>query len=63
MALLEFRARLDYDPYGAFSNWNPDDDDPCIWFSVHCVDGEVQYLDLNGLSFVGELAPDLGKLM
>ncbi|KAF5944551.1 hypothetical protein HYC85_018628 [Camellia sinensis] len=40
----------------------PDDDDSCMWFGVHCVDGEVQYLDLNGLSLAGELAPDLGKL-
>lgn len=62
LALLEFRARVDYDPYSAFSNWNPDDDDSCMWFGVHCVDGEVQYLDLNGLSLAGELAPDLGKL-
>ncbi|KAI7999581.1 Protein MALE DISCOVERER 1 [Camellia lanceoleosa] len=62
LALLEFRARVDYDPYSAFSNWNPDDDDSCMWFGVHCVDGEVQYLDLNGLSLAGELSPDLGKL-
>ncbi|GMP81470.1 hypothetical protein CsSME_00036169 [Camellia sinensis var. sinensis] len=32
LALLEFRARVDYDPYGAFSNWNPNDDDPCMLF-------------------------------
>ncbi|KAI8001451.1 Protein MALE DISCOVERER 1 [Camellia lanceoleosa] len=62
LALLEFRARVDYDPYSAFSNWNPDDDDSCMWFGVHYVDGEVQYLDLNGLSLAGELSPDLGKL-
>ncbi|KAH7856321.1 hypothetical protein Vadar_000055 [Vaccinium darrowii] len=62
LALLEFRARVDYDPYGAFANWNQIDNDPCMWFGVHCVDGKVEKLDLNGLYLEGELAPDLGRL-
>ncbi|XP_052183464.1 protein MALE DISCOVERER 2-like [Diospyros lotus] len=62
LALLELYARVNYDPYGAFANWNPDDNDPCMWFGVYCVDGKVQKLDLDGLSLEGELAPDLGKL-
>ncbi|KAA8515098.1 hypothetical protein F0562_018115 [Nyssa sinensis] len=62
LALFDFRARVDYDPYGAFANWNPNDNDPCMWSGVHCVDGKVQILDLNGLSLGGLLAPELGNL-
>ncbi|KAI8525702.1 hypothetical protein RHMOL_Rhmol13G0250000 [Rhododendron molle] len=62
LALLEFRGRVAYDPYGAFDNWNPEDNDPCMWLGVHCVDGKLQILDLNGLSLEGELVPELGKL-
>uniref|UniRef100_A0A5B6ZGB5 Putative LRR receptor-like serine/threonine-protein kinase MRH1 n=1 Tax=Davidia involucrata TaxID=16924 RepID=A0A5B6ZGB5_DAVIN len=62
LALLELQARVDYDPFGAFANWNPNDTDPCMWSGVHCVDGKVQMLDLNGLSLGGALAPELGKL-
>ncbi|KAG5561906.1 hypothetical protein RHGRI_004823 [Rhododendron griersonianum] len=62
LALLEFRARVDYDPYGAFANWNRIDNDPCLWSGVYCVNGKVEKLDLNGLSLEGELATDLGKL-
>lgn len=42
--LLGFRARVETDPYGAFANWNDNDNNPCMWFGVHCVDGEVQML-------------------
>ncbi|KAF7840337.1 protein MALE DISCOVERER 2-like [Senna tora] len=62
LALLEFRDRITFDPYGALSNWNPNDCDPCEWLGVHCVDGKVQMLDLNTLSLEGTLAPELGKL-
>ena len=62
LALLEFRARIKCDPAFALENWNPNDCDPCHWFGVHCVDGKVQMLDLNGLSLEGTLAPELGKL-
>ncbi|KAA8519643.1 hypothetical protein F0562_013912 [Nyssa sinensis] len=62
LALFELRARVDYDPFGAFVNWNPNDNDACMWSGVHCVDGKVQMLDLNGLSLGGVLAPELGKL-
>lgn len=44
LALLEFRDRITYDPDGALANWNPNDCDPCKWFGVHCVNGEVQML-------------------
>lgn len=62
LALLEFRAGVDSDPYGAFSNWNSSDSDACLWLGVHCYDSKVQTLDLNGLSLEGILAPGLGKL-
>lgn len=44
LALLEFRGRVAYDPYGVFDNWNPKDNDPCKWSGVHCVDGKLQVL-------------------
>ena len=44
LALLEFRARIDSDPYGAFANWNSYDSTPCMWLGVHCVDSKVQML-------------------
>lgn len=62
LALLEFRAQVSHDPYGAFRTWNPDDHEPCSWSNVHCVDGNVQVLDLNGLSLEGVLAPEIGSL-
>ncbi|KAE8690474.1 putative LRR receptor-like serine/threonine-protein kinase [Hibiscus syriacus] len=62
LALLEFRARIDSDPYGAFANWNSNDSTPCFWWGIHCVDGKVQMLDLAALSLEGTLAPELGKL-
>ncbi|KAJ6893676.1 protein MALE DISCOVERER 2 isoform X1 [Populus alba x Populus x berolinensis] len=61
--LLKFRARVDFDPFGALANWNPNDIDPCSWTGVHCVAGKVQILDLSGLSLEGTLAPELGKLV
>nr|KYP50376.1 putative LRR receptor-like serine/threonine-protein kinase At5g45840 family [Cajanus cajan] len=60
--LLEFRARITYDPYNALANWNPNDCDPCEWFGVHCLDGKVKKLELKELSLEGTLAPELGKL-
>ncbi|KAL9691219.1 hypothetical protein QQ045_011638 [Rhodiola kirilowii] len=62
LALLEFRARVEFDPYGAFVSWKPDDINPCNWLGVFCVDGNVHMLNLNGLSIHGTLAPELGKL-
>ncbi|KAJ9567143.1 hypothetical protein OSB04_003109 [Centaurea solstitialis] len=63
LALLEFRAGVSRDPYGIFRTWNSDDHDPCSWSNVHCVDGNVQVLDLNGLSLEGVLAPEIGSLI
>lgn len=62
LALLDFRSRVEMDPYGAFENWDPNDDDPCGWSGVSCADGRVEMLDLKEKSLVGMLAPELGKL-
>lgn len=62
LALLEFRSGVVNDPNGAFGNWNSDDENPCNWLGVHCMDGKVETLHLNELSLGGVLAPELGKL-
>lgn len=62
VALLDLRAGVSHDPYGALTSWNPKDQDPCSWSNVLCVDGNVQVLVLNGLSLEGVLAPEIGKL-
>ncbi|KAI3805137.1 hypothetical protein L1987_27218 [Smallanthus sonchifolius] len=62
LALLDFRAGVSHDPSGTFTSWNPNDHDPCSWSNVHCVDGNVHVLDLNGLSLEGVLAPEIGNL-
>lgn len=63
VALLDLRAGVSHDPYGAFTSWNPNDEDPCSWSNVLCVDGNVQVLNLNGLSLEGVLAPEIGNLI
>ncbi|XP_076947488.1 protein MALE DISCOVERER 2-like isoform X2 [Bidens hawaiensis] len=62
LALLDFQAGVSHDPFGAFTSWNPNGHDPCSWSNVHCVDGNVHVLDLNGLSLEGVLAPEIGNL-
>ncbi|XP_047947841.1 protein MALE DISCOVERER 2-like isoform X1 [Salvia hispanica] len=62
LALFHFRAKLDFDPFGALANWNPDDRDPCMWSGIECVDGNVVLLDLNGHDLEGVLVPELGNL-
>ncbi|KAL1567415.1 protein MALE DISCOVERER 2-like [Salvia divinorum] len=61
-ALLQFRAKVDFDPSGALANWNPDDCGPCSWLGVHCLDGKVHMLDLNGRNLVGVLVPEFANL-
>ncbi|KAH6790292.1 hypothetical protein C2S51_005298 [Perilla frutescens var. frutescens] len=61
-ALFQFRAKLEFDPFGALANWNPDDCDPCMWSGIECLDGNVVVLDLNGHDLEGVLTPELGKL-
>ncbi|KAI5657366.1 hypothetical protein M9H77_26159 [Catharanthus roseus] len=62
LALLNFRARITSDPFGALVNWEPQDSDHCMWSGVKCVDDKVEILDLNGCSLEGTLAPELGDL-
>lgn len=63
MAMLAFRESVHMDPYNAFSNWNPYDEDPCKWRGVSCVNGKVISLELVDLSLRGILAPELGQLI
>ncbi|KAG8385433.1 hypothetical protein BUALT_Bualt03G0044800 [Buddleja alternifolia] len=62
LALFQFRAKVDFDPYGALANWNPDDCDPCMWCGVGCLEGNVVQLNLTGHDLEGVLAPELGNL-
>ncbi|KAL1096748.1 hypothetical protein V6Z11_D06G244000 [Gossypium hirsutum] len=62
LALLEFQARIDSDPYGAFANWNSNDTTPCMWYGVHCVDGNVQMLVLYRNRFSGVIPKEFGEL-
>ncbi|KAJ0080642.1 hypothetical protein Patl1_10500 [Pistacia atlantica] len=62
-ALWEFRTRVNWDPYGAFANWNQNDHNPCLWSGVHCLNDKVTMLDLKELCLEGTLAPELGMLI
>ncbi|XP_015873613.1 protein MALE DISCOVERER 2 isoform X2 [Ziziphus jujuba] len=62
LLLFAFRLKINSDPFGVLANWNPNDEGPCLWSGVHCVDGEVQMLNMTDLSLEGTLAPELGKL-
>ncbi|THU62039.1 hypothetical protein C4D60_Mb01t00960 [Musa balbisiana] len=62
LALLEFRSRVESDPFGALQNWNPSDDNPCKWTGVRCVDRKVITLSLKELSLHGILTLELEKL-
>ncbi|XP_065877784.1 protein MALE DISCOVERER 2-like isoform X2 [Euphorbia lathyris] len=63
LILLKFWERVSYDPVGALKDWNPMDNDPCLWPHVQCVEGKVQRLDFNELQMEGTLSPELGKLI
>ncbi|GAB4849382.1 hypothetical protein Ancab_004179 [Ancistrocladus abbreviatus] len=62
LALMEFRERIEDDPYGAFSSWNLNHTEPCLWLGVQCRDGKVQMLDLSGFALRGTLSSGLRKL-
>ncbi|KAM1108164.1 hypothetical protein ACFX2I_004867 [Malus domestica] len=62
LILLSFCENIKFDPFGALENWSPNDADPCLWNGVHCVDGNVQMLNLTDFSLEGTLVPELGKL-
>lgn len=42
--LLKFRTRVYSDPYDFLASWNPNDDHPCNWLGIQCVDGKVHML-------------------
>ncbi|KAK6124286.1 hypothetical protein DH2020_041977 [Rehmannia glutinosa] len=62
LALLQVRAKIVFDPFGALANWNANDCDPCMWSGVECLDSKVVMLNLTGRDLEGVLAPDLGNL-
>ncbi|GER24508.1 leucine-rich repeat protein kinase family protein, partial [Striga asiatica] len=62
LALLQFRANVASDSYGALTDWLPDDCDPCFWSGIECVDSKVVMLNLTGRNLEGALAPDIGSL-
>lgn len=43
IALLKFKERLVNDPFGGLSSWNDENGEvnPCSWFGVGCVSGQV----------------------
>ncbi|KAG9447885.1 hypothetical protein H6P81_014013 [Aristolochia fimbriata] len=62
IALLKFRSKIETDPYSSLANWNPYDVSPCSWAGVVCVDGHVHSLELQNLSLVGVISPEIGRL-
>ncbi|PIN18837.1 Serine/threonine protein kinase [Handroanthus impetiginosus] len=62
LALFQFQGKVNFDPYGALANWNPNDSDPCMWLGIECVGGEVVTLDLSGRDLGGILALELANL-
>ncbi|KAG6385303.1 hypothetical protein SASPL_154136 [Salvia splendens] len=46
-ALLQFRAKVNFDPSGALASWNPDDCSPCSWLGVHCLDERELALNIR----------------
>ncbi|XP_078168135.1 inactive receptor-like serine/threonine-protein kinase At2g40270 [Carex rostrata] len=62
LALLQFRSRVEVDPYGAMENWDPRDANPCNWNGIRCNNGQVILLNLENLSLEGTLASELVQL-
>jgi hypothetical protein len=62
LALLQFRSRVEGDPYGAMENWDPRDANPCKWNGIRCNNGKVILLNLENLSLKGTLASELAQL-
>ncbi|XP_019704719.1 protein MALE DISCOVERER 2 isoform X2 [Elaeis guineensis] len=62
LALLEFRSKVEADPYGALENWDPLADNPCDWSGVHCIDGKVEIFVLYKNNFSGAIPKEIGGL-
>ncbi|KAK6133521.1 hypothetical protein DH2020_032735 [Rehmannia glutinosa] len=60
--LLQFRAKVNFDPSGALANWDSNDCNPCAWSGVHCLDGKVHMLDLSKNHLSGTIPPEFGQL-
>lgn len=62
--LLRFRELVEFDPYGALSNWGKPGIDHCSWFGVDCSeDGRVVSLNLRDLCLQGRLTSEIRKLI
>ncbi|XP_020583206.1 inactive receptor-like serine/threonine-protein kinase At2g40270 [Phalaenopsis equestris] len=63
-ALLRFREEVEFDPFGALSNWGRPGVDHCFWFGVDCSeDGRVLSLILRDLCLQGRLTSEIRKLV
>lgn len=63
LALLEFMAKIDADPFGVLSSWNSSVHF-CQWYGVTCSrrHQRVTVLDLNSLKLAGTISPHIGNL-
>ncbi|XP_065637450.1 probable LRR receptor-like serine/threonine-protein kinase At3g47570 [Quercus suber] len=63
LALLEFRAKITYDPFGVMTSWN-DSIHFCQWRGVTCgrQHQRVIMLDLQSSKLVGSITPHVGNL-
>nr|XP_027090966.1 putative receptor-like protein kinase At3g47110 isoform X2 [Coffea arabica] len=63
VALLDFKSKIQHDPYGIMNSWN-DSHDFCSWKGVLCgrKHKRVTSIDLQSRGLVGFLSPFLGNL-
>uniref|UniRef100_A0A2N9HI82 Leucine-rich repeat-containing N-terminal plant-type domain-containing protein n=1 Tax=Fagus sylvatica TaxID=28930 RepID=A0A2N9HI82_FAGSY len=63
LALLEFKAKITHDPFGAMSSWN-DSIHFCQWQGVTCGcrHQRVIVLNLQSQKLVGSISPHVGNL-
>ncbi|XP_074339905.1 inactive receptor-like serine/threonine-protein kinase At2g40270 isoform X2 [Apium graveolens] len=64
VSLLKFKERVVSDPFGALLNWTEEDGviDPCLWFGVECLNGNVVILILRNNSFSGVIPEEVKEL-
>ncbi|XP_027093214.1 uncharacterized protein [Coffea arabica] len=62
VALLDFKSKIQHDPYGIMNSWN--DSDFCSWKGILCgrKHKRVTSIDLQSRGLVGFLSPFLGNL-
>lgn len=63
-ALLRFKEGIEFDPYGALSNWGRPGVDHCVWYGVDCSEnGKVVSLNLRDLCLEGTLTSEITNLV